>query len=73
MSTLRTMIVLYRSSEALPADPPEGFRCRAENGEHAEEQCKNFLPDCDVLWTFAGDDMPAALADYFSTTPGVVS
>lgn len=59
--------VLYRSSESLLGDPPEAFRCWAENTEHAEEQCRNFLPDCDIVWTYPGEP-DAAYQDYWGNT-----
>jgi hypothetical protein len=57
-------IVLYRDSQTPPITPPEAFACRAEDGDHAEEQCLNAYPGCDVLWTALGtaDD---AYAEYF--------
>ena len=31
------------------------FRCQAENGDHAEEQCHNAEPRGVVLWVNLGD------------------
>ena len=48
-------VVLYRDASLLPADPPLAFACRAEEGDHAEEQCRSVHPKCDVVWTYLGD------------------
>jgi len=47
--------VLYRAAKSLPADPPEAFLCRAEDGDHADEQCRNAYPGCEVAWSYLGD------------------
>lgn len=31
------------------------FLCMAEDGEHAEEQCQNAYPKCEVLWVNEGE------------------
>lgn len=41
-------------------EPSEGlelwqfFECHADDGEHAEEQCKDAYPTCSVLWVNTG-------------------
>lgn len=63
---MKTYIVLYRTDYLLPADPPFGFRCQAEDTDHAEEQCENAYPDCDIVWVYVGDDdLQDALDDYW--------
>lgn len=47
---MKTYIVLYRDDSLKPLDPPLGFKCQADNGDHAEEQCINAYPNCDVVW-----------------------
>lgn len=43
--------VLYRINSVMALlDPPFGFICQAEDSDHAEEQCINAYPDCDVVW-----------------------
>lgn len=32
----------------------QGFRCMAEDSEHAEEQFLNAHPDADIVWINAG-------------------
>ncbi len=59
-------IVLYRDKKAPCFTPPEAFACRAEDGDHAEEQCSNAYPDCEILWTWLGDSEDA-YADYYDS------
>ncbi len=59
--------VLYRSATAPPVAAPECFACQAEDGDHAEEQCRNAYPGCDVLWTFLGD-AEGAYQDYWGAS-----
>ena len=47
---LKPYVVLYRDDTLEPADPPFGFDCQAEDGDHAEEQCRNAYPEADVVW-----------------------
>ena len=63
---MRTYIVLYRiDSIQSPLDAPFGFKCQADNGDHAEEQCVDVYPDCDVVWIVETNNMQTALYDYF--------
>lgn len=58
--------VLYRIESIMsPLDVPFGFQCWAEDMDHAEEQCLNAYPDCDVVWVKDCDDMELALDDYY--------
>lgn len=54
--------VLYRDGH--PVNPPECFMAWAEDSDHAEEQCADAYPGCEVLWTFQGD-ANEAFADYW--------
>ncbi len=46
---MKTFIVLYvHNWNSL--EPPLGFRCSAEDAEHAEEQCMNAYPEVTVVW-----------------------
>lgn len=68
---LRNYVVLFRNSEANPLDQPFGFQCWAENGDHAEEQCINAYPDCDVVWVWHGPEgvgIQPALNDYYGSS-----
>lgn len=64
---MNAYIVLYRiESVMLPVDDPFGFRCHADDSDHAEEQCLDAYPDCDVVWVSEGGDYLSALDNYFS-------
>lgn len=66
---MNNFIVLYRiESIQTPIDPPFGFRCDAEDGDHAEEQCINAYPDCDVVWVSDRRDFGDALNDYWAVS-----
>lgn len=65
MGYQRNYVVLYRTDEILPADPPLAFQCMAEDTEHAEEQCENAYPGCDVVWTVITDNAQSAYYDYW--------
>lgn len=62
---LRHFCVLYRDDSLAPLDAPFGFLCQAENGDHAEEQCVNAYPDCDVVWIVETNNVDDARADYW--------
>ena len=58
--------VLYRIESIMaPADPPFGFVCQGDDAGHAEEQCLNAYPDCDVVWVSTGNNYNNALNDYW--------
>ena len=64
---VKTYIVLYRIESILaPTDPPFGFKCQAEDADHAEEQCIDAYPDGEVVWIWEGDSLHDALADYWT-------
>jgi len=63
-----TYVVLYRTNYSAVTDPPFGFRCEAEDIEHAEEQCLNADPDCDIVWVWEGDSYQDALDDYWNVS-----
>lgn len=62
---MQTYIVLYRDLGMPPFDAPLGFRCQADDTEHAEEQCMDAYPDCDIVWVVMTDNIQIALADYW--------
>ncbi len=64
MENLNHFVVLYREQDQPPLDVPLGFQCWADDADHAEEQCVNAYPDCDVLWVFEGT-YQGALNDYY--------
>ena len=47
---LKPYLVLYRDDALEPADTLFCFDCQAEDGDHAEEQCRNAYPEADVVW-----------------------
>jgi hypothetical protein len=40
-----------------PLDAPLGFRCVADDCMHAEEQCENANPGCDIVWVAITDSI----------------
>ena len=60
-------VVLYLDDSLLLLDPPLVFVCRAEDGDHAEEQCVNAYPQCEVVWTYLGD-VDDAFKDYLGNS-----
>lgn len=62
---LKTFVVLYREPEAHPLESPMGFLCRAEDVEHAEEQCANAYPQAEVVWVVDTASFEEALDDYY--------
>ena len=67
---MNSYMVLYRDSAVMcDSDPPFGFHCMAEDSDHAEEQCVDAYPDCDVVWVVeslgTADDYQYALNDYY--------
>jgi hypothetical protein len=64
---MKKYIVLYRIESIMsPLDAPFGFICDAENTDHAEEQCTNAYPNCDVVWVVLGDNYTDALSVYWN-------
>lgn len=63
---MKTYIVLYRIESIMsPLDEPFGFACQADDTDHAEEQCINAYPDCDIVWVVETDNYADALEDYW--------
>ena len=63
---MNVYLVLYRIESVMsPSDAPFGFRCHAEDVDHAEEQCTNAYPDCDIVWVADTDDYKEALKQYY--------
>jgi len=66
---VKNYVVLYRTPDCKPLDPPMGFSCMAESTDHAEEQCENAYPACDVVWVWVGPEgvgVQPALDDYYA-------
>jgi len=69
---LHNYVVLFRDAGALAAAPPLGFQCDAEDSDHAQEQCENAYPGCDVVWVWQGPKgvgVEPALQDYWGNSP----
>lgn len=64
---METYIVLYRIESIMtPLDSPFGFRCQADDPDHAEEQCIAAYPDCAVVWVSKTSDYALSLEDYYN-------
>lgn len=65
---MKNYVVLFRNPDMKPLDSPLGFQCWAEDVDHAEEQCLNSYPDCDLVWVWQGAEgigIQPALDDYY--------
>lgn len=64
---MKKYVVLYRIESIMtPLDAPFGFVCDADDSDHAEEQCVNAYPDCDIVWVVVGDNYADALDVYWN-------
>jgi hypothetical protein len=63
---LTSWTVLYRDQTLPPLAAPLAFICKAESGVHAEEQCRDAEPGCEVVWTCATGDRDEALKIYWN-------
>ena len=66
---MRNFVVLFNDVDSSPVEDPMGFQCYAEDSDHAEEQCENAYPGCDVVWVWCGPEgvgAEPALKDYFT-------
>lgn len=67
---MKHFVVLYRIESIMcPSDVPFGFRCSGDDILHAEEQCFEVYPECDVVYVEESNDYSMTLAKYFSITP----
>jgi len=62
---MNTYLVLYRNNNLGFLEPPFGFRCQAEDTDHAEEQCLDAEPDAELVWVVETDDYQEALEHYY--------
>lgn len=62
--SLHNFIVLFRDVGDGPVSTPLVFHCQADDGDHAEEQCVDAYPDCNVVWVYRGDDWQAAFDEW---------
>lgn len=61
-------VVLYRTKYLTELEEPFGFKCRADDIEHAEEQLINAEPDADIVWVVESNNYQEALDDYYNDT-----
>jgi hypothetical protein len=66
---MQTHTVLYRDDSLQPLDAPYGFICEADDTDHAEEQCENAYPGCNIVWVCLADNLQEALDDYWGIWP----
>jgi hypothetical protein len=63
---MKSYVVLYRIEKIMsPLDSPFGFICMAEDTLHAEEQCQNAYPECDIVWAVIDTSYQRALDNYY--------
>lgn len=64
---MKPYTVLYRIESIMtPLDAPFTFVCHAIDTDHAEEQCLNAYPECNVMWVVQTDQHAAALEIFYS-------
>lgn len=62
---MKTYTVLYRDSYDYTMTAPFAFICQADDTDHAEEQCLDAYPECDIVWVVETDNPDQALLDYY--------
>lgn len=65
---MTSYVVLYRDDTLDALDPPYAFVCMAEDMDHAEEQCQNAEPGCEVVWVAATNSVDSALMAYWNAS-----
>lgn len=66
---MQNYIVLFRDNTVNFLAEPLGFQCFAEDVEHAEEQCENAYPGCNIVYVWSGEygiGIDAALEEYYN-------
>lgn len=61
-------VVLYRDADDPPDDDPLAFTCEADDAPHAEEQCRDAYPGCDVVWTEQAFSVETVFQHYLDRT-----
>jgi hypothetical protein len=64
---VKTYIVLYKEGVPNPHnyDAPEGFRCQADDPEHAAEQFQNAYPNAELVLVHEGGDIDEAMEQFY--------
>ena len=64
---MNSYMVLYRIESIMsPMDPPFGFHCFADSVDHAEEQCTDAYPECDIVGVCMDKDYEDSLMEYYT-------
>ena len=66
---MQNFVVLFRESFMDETKDPLAFQCWGDDIEHAEEQCMNAYPDCEIIWTWQGSHgvgIQPALNEWYS-------
>ncbi len=66
---MRNFVALYRLPTHRQSDPPLGFNCRAHNSDHAEAQCEESVPHCEVVLVSEGPSVSLALQMFWHRVP----
>lgn len=59
--------VLYRESDYSPLDF-DVFECYADDMDHADEQCLDAYPDCEILWADTENEVEETIKNWFSVS-----
>ena len=68
---MNDFIVLYWSTNALPADPPESLLCQAQDTDEAERLTEIENPGCSIAWVVETDDFEEVYRDYWGDSLAV--
>lgn len=44
------------------------FQCQAEDMDHADDQCRNAYPDCEILWADTEADEEETIKNWLSVS-----
>lgn len=59
--------VIYRESDCGPLDF-DVFVCYAEDMNHADEQCLNAYPECEILWSDTENEVEETVKNWLSVS-----
>lgn len=63
---MKKFTVIYQEHEASLFSAPLCFVCDADDADHAQEQCENAYPQCDILWIVDTADIEEAFRRYYA-------
>lgn len=58
--------VIYKEKDAFGSFDFDIFRCRAEDMDHAKEQCLDAYPDCQIVWADIEENPEETIKNYLS-------